>query len=138
MAKVKIILDALKESFKNLTNILLVIIIFLAFYASLGLNLYKGILEQRCRSSPRPESPDRWKIHPDTEYLCGSKLCPPETSCGNGFLMGVPFDMSEIYSDTFNYGMSRFDSIFQSLVTMFEILIGEGWIDIMYIVSHSV
>lgn len=134
-SKVRIILKALTESIKSLANVVLLILIYVALYASLGLNVFKGLLEQRCRTSVSPDGANLWGIDPDIQYICGSTKCPGTLTCGNGFLSEVDFDIKEIDFDGFNYGMTRFDSIGQALVSIFEILVGEGWIDIMYIVS---
>ena len=47
------------------------------------------------------------------------------------------FRKSLIDFPQFNYGMTNFDNILFSFISVFEIVIGEGWVDILYIVSEK-
>lgn len=48
------------------------LIIFMTFYAMVGLHLFKGALEYRCRVSPEPLSGSEvWEVADNIPYLCG-------------------------------------------------------------------
>ena len=36
----------------------------------------------------------------------------------------------------FNYGLVHFDDIFNAFLTLFQVLLGEGWTQILYIVPN--
>ena len=133
--KVKAILKAITESVKSLSNVILLILVYLALYAGLGLNIYNGVLENRCRTTVQPTSNNIWEIDLSVSELCGTKSCPKDLTCGNSLRLGVGFDIKLLDNDDYNYGMTRFDSLMSSLISIFEVFIGEGWTNIMQIVK---
>jgi hypothetical protein len=47
-------------------------------YSILGLHMFKGLNENRCRlsSTPPSEPGALWEVAPDTPFYCGAKNCP--------------------------------------------------------------
>ena len=64
--------------------------------------------------------------------------CPAGSYCGAPIEYGMEWDYeNELNTPYFNYGLTRFDDIWQSIYTIFQSLTGEGWSDIMYSMSYS-
>jgi len=56
---------------------------------------------------------------PNPDFICGAESCGLDQTCVNSL-------------DNPNYGVTNFDNIFMSLVTVFQIITLEGWTKIMY------
>lgn len=82
-SKVQIIIKALTASLKSIWNIMLMLLIFCLVYAGMGLNVFIGQLDYRCRVTPEPPASGIWQIAPGTNYICGHKECPEGTYCRN-------------------------------------------------------
>lgn len=112
------------------------IFVFLIF-AILGVSLWSGAFDKRCRVTPTPENGD-WIPISEDEQLCGERICPTGT-CGSlpraqddGFTISV----SNIYRDreieSLNWGVTTFDNIGSAFLTIFQCITMEGWTGIMY------
>ncbi len=50
---------------------------FMVFYAILGMHLFKGLMENRCRIAESPPKDSKyWQIEPSSKFLCGDLPCP--------------------------------------------------------------
>ena len=47
----------------------------MVFYAIIGLHLFKGLLENRCRVTKMPVN-GSWDVNPNIKTLCGDYQCP--------------------------------------------------------------
>jgi hypothetical protein len=56
------------------------LIIIMGFYSIVGLHVFKGAAEYRCRVTPEPpaDKTATWQIYEDIPYLCGRWQCPQE------------------------------------------------------------
>jgi hypothetical protein len=68
-----------------------------------------------------------------SQFICGYKKCPVGSHCLNAHSHGLPFEDGHVNIDEFNFGITSFDNIWWAILTMFEILVGEGWVKILYI-----
>ena len=92
LKKVDFILKALTASLKSIGNVVLMMIVFMLVYAGIGLNVFKGQLEVRCRNSQFPgQNPNDWEMTNGANYICGNKECPPGTFCVDSSKFDVPF-----------------------------------------------
>ena len=57
-----------------------------------------------------------------------------QTYCGNPYAYNLFPNITEIFSDNFNYGYTNFDNLQESLFTVFQSVTGEGWSSILYMV----
>jgi len=69
---------ALPFLLENFINIFAIMI----FYAIIGLHIFKGAFEYRCRISDTPINGETdWPVAENINYLCGNWKCPQETYC---------------------------------------------------------
>lgn len=103
------IIMALINSIKPLLSALVVLFFFTLVFAIGALQLWMGVLKQRCLD-----------FHSGiiSDNVCGSD------SCGSGFVCAQTLDNP-------NYGVTHFDNIFVSFITVFQIVTMEGWTNIM-------
>jgi hypothetical protein len=138
ISKTKVILNSLFMSIKYLKTTMFFLLIYLFVYANIGVSIFKGVLETRCRTNPLPPTNhlDPWAITPTPgvpQFICGYKSCPAGSHCLNAHSHGLPYESNHISIDEFNFGITSFDNIWWAILTMFEILVGEGWVKILYI-----
>ena len=99
-----------------LKSTIIVLIFFFIIFAIAGVNLFSGMLKQRCVHY------ETGRILPaeDDEYLiCGGEIeCPADYFCGK---MNV----------NPNFEVTNFDNIFWALLVVFQCVTLEGWSDVM-------
>ncbi|XP_017493920.1 PREDICTED: sodium channel protein type 2 subunit alpha-like, partial [Rhagoletis zephyria] len=127
----KTIVGAVIESVKNLKDVIILTCFALSVFALLGLQVYMGVLTQKCISNPpwnytyddmliwglneshwyRKNGPE------DVPYLCGnsSQNCPPGYTCLSGF------------GDNPNYGYTSFDTFPWALLSSFRLMTQDSW-----------
>lgn len=52
------------------------------YYSIIGLHLFMGITEYRCRLTPEPVD-GKWEADEEIKYLCGIWDCPENRYCGS-------------------------------------------------------
>lgn len=57
-------------------NYLFTFAFLLLFFGILGLHLFRGLTENRCRYSESPPLAETWTVNPNFKYLCGDIDCP--------------------------------------------------------------
>ena len=106
---------ALINSIKPLLSALVVLFFFTLVFAIGALQLWMGILKQRCMDI------DSGNIY---DQICGSEKCYSEGVCAQTL-------------DNPNHGVTHFDNIFISFITVFQIVTMEGWTNIMVITQKA-
>ena len=97
-----------------LKDTVLILIFFMLIFAIGGLNLFMGMLMQRCVNIETGES----QLDDDgVEVICG-------TSCSVGYFCGKQ-------TLNPNYDVTNFDNIFWALLNVFQCITLEGWSDTM-------
>jgi len=143
---------------KNLTNIVKALVSvsnyfisvlgLMVFYAVIGLYLFYGLDENRCRETQHPEHGE-WEVMESIESFCGSWKCNEGfiillnfhkslifyRFCGNPADYNMPFNRTENQVQTLNYGLTNFRNIFSSLWNVFQFMDVMGWTGINYPVS---
>ena len=71
-------LSALISTIATIGNVFYNLIFLMLFFSILGLNLFKGLLENRCRMMPDPPKSikEPWPADPNNLKLCGYLSCP--------------------------------------------------------------
>ena len=136
----KTIVSAIVYSVKNLQDVIILTVFMLAIFALMGLQLYMGVLGQKCVRQ-YPTDPDElkiwgnisdetydyfmhnesnWWVDVDGNYgLCGNSSgagkCPDGFSCMKG------------YGPNPNYGYTSFDHFFAAYLTAFRIMTQDFW-----------
>ncbi|CAK89639.1 unnamed protein product (macronuclear) [Paramecium tetraurelia] len=119
-------LDAFIGSFQRLGPILVPLLFVVLYYSIIGLHLFMGVTEYRCRETPEPED-GKWIAVEDIKHLCGIWDCPEDTYCGSLADHGLPRDLQENRYEQFGFGFIRFDDFFYSLFVVFTFLTIIGW-----------
>lgn len=109
----KTLVLALMNSIKPLLSALFILFFFIFVFAIAAVQLWMGQLRSRCMSLDSGII-----LNPD--FVCGAENCNLGEVCIQSL-------------DNPNYGVTHFDNIFISLVTVFQIITLEGWTSIMYI-----
>jgi len=98
-----------------LQDVLLILVFFMLIFAIGGLNLFMGMLMQRCVDE---ETGNALFDDDDNEVICGYAECPTGYYCGKMTLNP-------------NYDTTNFDNIFSALLSVFQCITLEGWSDMM-------
>ncbi|KAL4475095.1 hypothetical protein ABPG74_001791 [Tetrahymena malaccensis] len=107
--------------------------IFMVFFTILGLNIFKGSLEYRCRvSSDPPENHEIWEVAEDIPFLCGYWACPGDTYCRSPYDYDLPFNNEETHIPEMAYGFISFDNFFKALLTIIHITFIMSWSKITF------
>lgn len=104
----RLLMTTLVSSFVPLLSALLILAFFSLVFATIGLQLWHGVLKKRCF---HPESGEF------TDRACGAYPCPSGTECVESY--GNP-----------NYGITSFDDIFSALLCVFQTITQNGWTSI--------
>merc|ERR1711970_1044773 len=99
-------------------GIALLVLFVIIIYAIIGLEMFAGIFHKACFNDVTNEMP----LEPTP---CGGFYeCPNGTTCRE-------------YWDGPQYGITNFDNIGQSMLTVFQCITLEGWTDMLYWVHDS-
>ena len=110
----QVLVNSLLHSIPLLCNTLLFIAFYFVVFGIIGLDLWAGVLHQRCYllSTGLPD--------PDDDRLCGGMH-----QCGEGAFCGVAEDAP-------NNDVTSFDNILLAFVAIFQAITLEGWTQMMY------
>ncbi|XP_051950554.1 voltage-dependent R-type calcium channel subunit alpha-1E-like [Xyrauchen texanus] len=109
----QIVLKSIMKAMVPLLQIGLLLFFAILMFAIIGLEFYSGKLHSHCEPSPA----DNETVHSsDSENQCG---CPPKYKC-SGNWTGP------------NDGITQFDNILFSLLTVFQCITMEGWTTVLY------
>ena len=111
----KVIVSSVIAAIPLLKNTLVVLFFFFLIFAIGGLNLFMGMLKQRCVNV---EDGSVLLDGEGEEEICGYEPCPEGYYCGKKTLNP-------------NNDVTNFDNIFWALLNVFQCISLEGWSDIM-------
>ena len=72
---IQVLTESLLTALPALCNLCGFLTFLLILYGTLGIQLFDGILENRCRVTPEPVD-GRWLVYENITHLCGYKACP--------------------------------------------------------------
>ena len=98
-----------------LQDTILILVFFMLIFAIGGLNLFMGMLKQRCVNL---ETGGTIYDEEGEEILCQDGSCPEDYFCGKQTLNP-------------NFDVTNFDNIFWGLLNVFQCITLEGWSEIM-------
>lgn len=96
------------------------------YFAIIGLHLFLGLTERRCRITPEPVD-GVWLADDGVLKLCGIWKCPEGLYCGSPADYGLPKNVTENSIAEFSWDFIRFDNFFHSLLVVFTFLNVTGW-----------
>lgn len=138
--------ELIGNSIQRLLKFLSLLFFFYFLFGVFGNLVWSGLLFSRCREGIFPSNGD-WKIRDINEPLCGGYYsCSGDATCGSisytydkGFFFFNP--LLNLYSerkiDALNYGISNFDNILYSILTVFQTSTLNGWSKIMYMYQNG-
>ena len=132
---IRILVESLIDSFPAFTNVLFFVAFFVLFFGILGIQLFSGIFEQRCRLTPLPIN-NIWRIDDNYTMLCEKGVassCPSglifflwlrslklfRDYCGAPFEYNIPFNETELNTPDLLYGILNFNNIFYFNLSVF-------------------
>jgi|LauGreDrversion4_2_1035121.scaffolds.fasta_scaffold10191_8 voltage-dependent calcium channel L type alpha-1D len=93
------------------------------------------------------EKPDKfgnWPVDPDISHLCSYNDSSGWFKCPKNRFCGAPHDFNltlarENFTEAsyMNFGLTTFDNIGVSMLTIFQSITLEGWSDLMYMMMDS-
>ena len=99
----------------------------LSLFGVLGVQLFKGTLLYRCYEKGAPLDGTAVPIDPD------AGVCPPPTEVGEGrYTSCASTQECRFYGTNPVDGTISFDNILSALMTIFQCVTLEGWVDVMY------
>ena len=113
----RVLVTALISALPLLRDTIIVLIFFFLIFAIAGLQLWSGMLKNRCVSITTGQE------HPDGD-LCGSRKCGEGYFCGKR--IGNP-----------NHGVTNFDNILYALLAVFQSVTLEGWSVMMVMLQKT-
>uniref|UniRef100_A0A671PZG5 Voltage-dependent calcium channel type A subunit alpha-1 n=1 Tax=Sinocyclocheilus anshuiensis TaxID=1608454 RepID=A0A671PZG5_9TELE len=108
----QIVLKSIMKAMVPLLQIGLLLFFAILMFAIIGLEFYSGRLHKRCRTQNSTDSSE-------IDFPCGAKNCPENYNC-SGPWPGP------------NDGITQFDNILFSILTVFQCITMEGWTAVLY------
>ncbi|CAD8064649.1 unnamed protein product [Paramecium sonneborni] len=122
----KIQFNAYVGSFLRVKSVLIPIFLVMIYFSIIGLHLFIGLTERRCRITEYPVD-NVWIADPNIQKLCGIWECPENTYCGSLLEYNLPRNDTENDVEAFNWNFTRFDDFFHSFLVVFTFLNVTGW-----------
>ena len=138
-------------SLPTLGNVLLFLCFIFLIFAILGIQIFSGVLYNRCRLPPvliQNDTVIRYRASPVSDRICspdnvdGSFKCPPGSYCVNFYKIPKYFKMENVSIDAFNvddedlqhnqwlyYGQFNFDNIINCIINAFSFMTIQNWAD---------
>ncbi|KAL4460880.1 hypothetical protein ABPG74_016352 [Tetrahymena malaccensis] len=127
-------LNSLISTLPELYKIVLGLLAIMTIYALVGLHIFQGALEFRCRFESEPTHDGLFEADESQKNLCGRQSgCNEGTYCRAPFQYDVPFHVEETYFENLDFGCVKFDHFGWSLFAVFHIVESIGWSNIMFI-----
>uniref|UniRef100_A0A674D272 Voltage-dependent N-type calcium channel subunit alpha n=1 Tax=Salmo trutta TaxID=8032 RepID=A0A674D272_SALTR len=106
----QVVLKSIMKAMVPLLQIGMLLFFAILMFAIIGLDFYMGKFHRTC-------------FRTDTEFPCGMEA--PARTCENG-------TVCQEYWIGPNYGITNFDNILFAILTVFQCITMEGWVDILY------
>ncbi|KMQ96399.1 sodium channel protein para [Lasius niger] len=142
----KTIVGAVIESVKNLRDVIILTMFSLSVFALMGLQIYMGVLTQKCiKNFPEDgswgnlthENWERFNSNESNWYVDEAKNMP---LCGNSSGAGqcLPgYTCLQGYGDNPNYGYTSFDTFGWALLSAFRLMTQDYWENLYQLVLRS-
>jgi len=138
-------MDSFLRSLPSFMKTYMSLLSLMIFYSILGLHMLKGLDENRCRFTQFPVN-NNWLADENITNLCGEWACPSEfllinnkknygfyrRYCINPSDHGFPRMENENDIPELNYGLTNFNTIFNSFFTTLHFIDTIGWTSITY------
>lgn len=118
------LVNALIRSLPDFANVAMFLFFIFVLFGILGLHQFSDSFYFHCRSTEKPINATYWEA-PEISRLCATNImgintCMPGETCGNPLDYGMTeLAYSEINTIEYNYGITTFDNIMVSMLTVF-------------------
>lgn len=126
ISKLKVVLLALVSAFPNILDTLIILVFFYAFFATAGLQIFSGYLQNRCVDHKFLSNGTLVKNI--SNFYCGNLDCP------ENIFTNYTCEKTNINPD---FGITRFDAFSSSLLQIYRIVSLDDWTSIMYPVQKT-
>ncbi|XP_077986579.1 voltage-dependent calcium channel type A subunit alpha-1-like isoform X3 [Glandiceps talaboti] len=116
----QVVLKSILKAMAPLLQIALLIVFMILIFAITGMEFFLGKFHKTCYLVNTTEYTD------DSPSICGrGKQCPLGSECKDGWIGP-------------NFGITNFDNVGYSMLTVFQCITMEGWTDILYYTNDAV
>lgn len=129
-------MDAYIGSFVRLGTIIVPLVFVMLYFSVVGLHLFMGLTEKRCRLTPEPVD-GVWEASSEVLRLCGIWDCPEGLYCGSPADYGLPRNVTENDYEAFSWDFTKFDNFFNSVFVVFTFLNVTGWSGTTFMVIYE-
>ncbi|CAD8071678.1 unnamed protein product [Paramecium sonneborni] len=134
LKEMKVLIITLLDSLPALGNVVIFLLFIIILFGILGLQIFMGALENRCRITEYPIG-NIWKASNYSKLCQDSSNCPEGTYCGNPNTYNLPQQESD--DENFNFGYTNFNNIISATFTIFQALTTEGWTKLIFIYQEA-
>ncbi|PFX33508.1 Voltage-dependent calcium channel type A subunit alpha-1 [Stylophora pistillata] len=120
----QVVMKSIARAMIPLLQILFLILFVIVIYAIVGLELLRGKFQWTCYNITTDGL--------DTKFITGSRVCSVPGNGGRPCDVGLRCKNNQSVWRGPNKGITTFDNIFLSMLTVFQCITMEGWTDIMY------
>ncbi|XP_045456510.1 muscle calcium channel subunit alpha-1-like [Melitaea cinxia] len=117
----QIVLNSILKAMVPLFHIAFLVLFVIIIYAIIGLELFSGVLHDACF------------------FNATGKIVDDPTACSRDPDIGNQCEAGQVCHDYWegpNFGITNFDNIGYSMLTVFQCITLEGWTDIMYAIAN--
>lgn len=118
----QVVLNSILKAMVPLFHIAFLVLFVIIIYAIIGLELFSGVLHETCYKNDT-------NITMEEPKPCNSDSSDFGYKCEDGYICKPGWDGP-------NFGITNFDNIGYSMLTVFQCITLEGWTDIMYAISN--
>lgn len=129
----QVVLNAILRAMIPLLHVALLVGFVIIMYAIIGLELFCGVMHNKCQYIPFNSTNNEWVDLYAVEFPCNEGKgyqCPATTP------LGEEVRCNPGWEGPF-YGIINFDNIGLSMLTVFQCITMEGWTNIMYAISDG-
>jgi hypothetical protein len=132
------------NSLLDVGTVFILICFFVIIFAIFGLSFWNEKFDYRCRTTNYPINGILKIERTNFYHLCGGEVKCENCLSVKRFYRENRYFLSEIYNyknqinfEEFNYGLTTFNNFGWSLLTVFQILTGNGWNNIMFLLMDG-
>jgi len=126
--QLRILIITLIGSLKPLLNIIFLLLFLFMIFAIGGLQLFQGLLKKRCFAL------ETGIVITDPSEINEQMFCSSDSDCG--MISGVVSICGKMIANP-EYGITNFDTVFSSLLMVFQVVTLEGWSNIMVVLQKT-
>ena len=132
------------NSLLDVGTVFILIFFFVIIFAIFGLSFWNEKFDYRCRTTNYPINGILKIERTNFYHLCGGEIKCENCLSVKRFYRENRYFLSEIYNyknqinfEEFNYGLTTFNNFGWSLLTVFQILTGNGWNNVMFLLMDG-